>query len=589
MRHKRTELQNRRENDYLGLLIGLLKPQWRRFAGAVLLSVLASGASLIQPVIVARIVGGLTNATDILPWALILFALLSLSAVLTGLQTYILNTLGEHVTSSIRSSFAQAVLRLPIWKMESYRRADLVARATADSTVVRQALTDGAGQIIAGTIMFVGAFIAMALVSFTLLMVTIASILLGLVFLAAMSGRMRHASSLVQKDVAKLGVSLDQSLSALKTIRSLEATDWAMTRLDGFIQSAARSGVRFARVAATVTPLSGVLLQISLAIVLGFGAYQVGNGSLAVSQLVAFVMYVFLLLGPVAQGISGVTSLTQASAAAERLAEIQNLSEPRSERTMNYPIEFCRGLPPAAPAEAIVFDDVDFVFPGSEGEGGGVVFGLSKVSFSVPRGARVGIVGPSGAGKSTILNLISGFYSPTSGTVAVQGKHSGPGLIGLVEQDAPVVGGTVRDNLTLGDDQIDDAMCREVLSRVNLEYLYRREQGLDLELSDDGANLSGGERQRLAIARVLLRDCPILLLDESTSHMDSENETKLRAAIADAGGDRTMVVVAHRLSTIVDCDFIIVVREGKIEGIGTHAELVRTSPTYSMFAFQQKL
>lgn len=587
MSHDRTGTNARRGNGYLGLLIRLLKPQRRRFVGAVLLSALASGASLMQPVMVARIVGGLTDGADIVPWTIFLFALLSLSAALTGVQTYILNTVGEYVTSSIRSTFVHAVLRLPVWRVESYRRADLVARVTADSTVVRQALTDGAGQVIAGVIMFAGAIIAMALVSFTLLLVTIASVFLGLLFLVVMSGRMRRASSKVQKDVAKLGVALDQSLSALKTVRALGATDWAMARLDGLIQLAARSGVRFARVTAAVTPLSGVLLQISLAVVLGFGAYQVGNGALTVSQLVAFVMYVFLLLGPVAQGVSGATSLAQASAAAERLAEIQDLADSGSGRTAGSSSGSLMGLPAEVRAPAVVFDDVDFVFPAdAEGEREGVVFGLSKVSFSIPQGARVGIVGPSGAGKSTILNLISGFYTPSGGAVFVRDDG---GLVGLVEQDAPVVGGTVRDNLALGDDRISDAMCREALTRVNLDYLYQRERGLDLELSDDGANLSGGERQRLAIARVLLRDCPILLLDESTSQMDSENEAKLRDAIVDAGEDRTVIIVAHRLSTVVDCDFIIVICDGKIEGIGAHAELVRASPTYSMFAFQQKL
>lgn len=222
---------------------------------------------------------------------------------------------------------------------------------------------------------------------------------------------------------------------------------------------------------------------------------------------------------------------------------------------------------------------------------------LRGVTFAVPPGAKVGIVGPSGSGKSTILNLIAGFYSPQRGSVRIAGiaEASDPdvrdrGLIGLVEQDAPVIAGTLRDNLTLGDPEIGEADCLQALARVNLDHLYSRDRGgLDLELSDQGTNLSGGERQRLAIARVLLRRRPILLLDESTSQMDSDNERKLRDAVAEAGRRRTTIVVAHRLSTIVDSDFILVVRDGEIEAVGRHSELVAASPTYSVFADQQRL
>lgn len=572
------------------LLATQLRPHWMHFSFAVLLSIGASALSLAQPVFVARIVTALETATDLLPSVTILLVLLTASAILSGLQTYTLGTLGEQITSSVRTHFTSAVLALPIGRIESYRRADLVARATADSTLLRVALTDGVGQIIGGAIMFVGALIAMGLVSFTLLLVTLAAVALGMLFLLALSGRMRRASSSVQEQVARIGATLDQSILAIKTIRSLEATNWATTRLEREVQAARDGGIRFARITATITPLSGVVMQISLALVLGLGAYQVANGSLTVAQLVAFVMYVFLLLAPVGQAITAVTSLAQASAAARRLAEIEELALPNDGNELNT-TPLVTAFDPPTTTEAIRFSNVHFAYPTGQTDPS-QPGALIDISFAIPKGAKVGIVGPSGAGKSTVFNLISGFYEPTRGTIEIMGQpdaRSDQGLIGLVEQDAPVIAGTLRENLTLGDTSITDSACYEALRKVNLEYLHSRGPGLDLNLSDQGGNLSGGERQRLAIARVLLRSRPILLLDESTSQMDSENELRLRDAITEAGHGRTTIVIAHRLSTVVDSDLLIVLRDGQLEATGQHGELIRTSPTYAAFARQQRL
>ena len=594
----------RDDRGQFSLLVRQIRPYWRRFLVAILLGVAASTLSLLQPALIASMITALENSTGILPSVLLLLALLTTSAALSGFQTYALGTLGEQVTGRIRMTYVRAVLRLPVCALEAYRRADLVARATSDTTLLRVALTEGAGQIIGGVIMFVGALIAMAFVSPLLLLATVVTVTVGLVCVMALSGRLRNASTQVQEGVSLLGSSLDQSIFASKTIRSLNAADWAISRVDRTIDAAKQAGIRFARVSSAVTPLSGVVMQLCLAVVLGLGAFQVANGTLPVAQLVAFVMYVFLLLTPVGQAVRAMTSLSQAAAAARRLAEVEEEADAPEERSGRGKAQATSVSGPtpmseANDARAVEFADVHFAYPAT---GGGAMAGEPKpalrgVTFAVPPGAKVGIVGPSGSGKSTILNLIAGFYSPQRGSVRIAGiaEASDPdvrdrGLIGLVEQDAPVIAGTLRDNLTLGDPEIGEADCLQALARVNLDHLYSRDRGgLDLELSDQGTNLSGGERQRLAIARVLLRRRPILLLDESTSQMDSDNERKLRDAVAEAGRRRTTIVVAHRLSTIVDSDFILVVRDGEIEAVGRHSELVAASPTYSVFADQQRL
>jgi ABC-type multidrug transport system fused ATPase/permease subunit len=222
---------------------------------------------------------------------------------------------------------------------------------------------------------------------------------------------------------------------------------------------------------------------------------------------------------------------------------------------------------------------------------------LHGISFTAPRGKRTALVGPSGAGKSTILALIERFYDPTSGVVRLGGvdirgleRENLRAQIGYVEQDAPVLAGTLRENLMLGTPDATDQQCIDVLHAVNLtEVLERNALGLDAPVGEDGIMLSGGERQRLAIARTLLAAPPILLLDESTSSLDGLNEQLLREAIDAVAEHRTLIVIAHRLSTVVDSDQIVVLDHGRVVGVGTHSELVTSTPLYKDLAKHQLL
>ena len=222
---------------------------------------------------------------------------------------------------------------------------------------------------------------------------------------------------------------------------------------------------------------------------------------------------------------------------------------------------------------------------------------LRGVSFKVPRGQRIALVGPSGAGKSTILALVERFDDPSVGAVRMGGldlrsldRRELRAQIGYVEQDAPVLAGTLRDNLKLGSPDATDAECEEVLRAVNLGGVLDRDPaGLSAAVGQDGIMLSGGERQRLAIGRALLSAPPILLLDESTSSLDGLNERMMREAIDAVSAGRTLIVIAHRLSTVIDSDRIVVVEDGRVIGEGTHAELVEAVPLYRDLAAHQLL
>jgi ATP-binding cassette subfamily B protein len=303
-----------------------------------------------------------------------------------------------------------------------------------------------------------------------------------------------------------------------------------------------------------------------------------------------------MMIMPLGQAFGAINSVNQALGALGRIHEIISLpSETDGDAAIT----------PVAAVEsdaAVTFENVEFSYPegaipdGEEDTTADRVV-LRGVSFEAPRGKRTALVGPSGAGKSTILALIERFYDPTAGVVRFGGVDI-RGLdrvelrsqIGYVEQDAPVLAGTIRENLLLGSPDATESDCIEVLRSVNLmEVLERNPLGLDAPVGESGIMLSGGERQRLAIARALLAAPPILLLDESTSSLDGLNEQMLREAIDAVATGRTLIVIAHRLSTVVDSDQIVVLDHGRVVGVGTHSALVESTPLYKDLAKHQLL
>jgi len=349
-------------------------------------------------------------------------------------------------------------------------------------------------------------------------------------------------------------------------------------------------------------------------VVLGVGGFRVASGAIEIASLVAFILFLFMMIGPLGSAFGALTSVNQALGALGRIQEIIALP---SETTNDLEIAATASAAIETDA-AISFENVEFAYPegAKKDEVAKVVAEvvstsaiplvedapqdltvLRGVSFTAARGKRTALVGPSGAGKSTILALIERFYDPTAGVVRLGGidvraidRTDLRSQIGYVEQDAPVLAGTIRENLLLGAPTATDEQCVEVLRSVNLmEVLERNDLGLDAAVGEDGVMLSGGERQRLAIARTLLAAPPILLLDESTSSLDGLNEQMLREAIDAVAENRTLIVIAHRLSTVVDSDQIVVLEHGRVVGVGTHSELVVSTPLYKELAKHQLL
>ncbi|MGV8884503.1 MAG: ABC transporter ATP-binding protein [Microbacteriaceae bacterium] len=570
----------------------------------IVLSIIGAATSLAQPAIVSQVITVVEKGKSLgwIVWALI--ALVVLTALINGFQHYLLQRMGTSVVLSARHQLVRRILRLPIREFDTRRTGDLVSRVGADTTLLYAVITQGLVDAVGGIILFIGALIAMLIIDPVLLGLTVLVIAVSVTLVVSLSGRIRVASRKQQEKVGDLAAAVERAISAIRTIRAANATEREITAIEGEAQGAWTMGIQVAKISALVVPVAGIALQVSFLVVLGVGGYRVASGAITIADLVAFILFLFLLVQPLGSAFGAITSVNQALGALGRIQEIINLpSENEGDEAIS-----AREAPLGDDSAAISFELVEFVYP-KEAVAAHIadpddaaatetdLTVLRGISFSAPLGKRTALVGPSGAGKSTILALIERFYDPSAGVVRLGGvdiraldRTELRAQIGYVEQDAPVLAGTIRQNLLLGTPEATEAQCIEVLRSVNLgEVLDRNPLGLDAAVGEDGVMLSGGERQRLAIARTLLAAPPILLLDESTSSLDGLNEQMLREAIDAVAQNRTLIVIAHRLSTVVDSDQIVVLDHGRVVGVGTHSELVKSTPLYKNLAKHQLL
>ncbi|MBI5161160.1 MAG: ABC transporter ATP-binding protein [Micrococcales bacterium] len=572
----------------------------------VVLSLAGAGASLAQPALVSQVIGLVQKGRPLgsLVWALI--ALVVIGGLINGVQHYLLQRTGTSVVLSARQELVRRMLRLPIAEFDLRRTGDLVSRVGADTTLLYAVITQGLVDSLGGSVVFVGAIVGMAIIDPVLLGLTVLVVAVAVVAVVALGGRVRVASREQQEKVGDLAAAVERALSAIRTVRAANATERETAAVEAEAQGAWRAGIRVAKISALVVPVAGIAMQVSFLVVLGVGGFRVASGAITIANLVAFILFLFLMIMPLGQAFGAISSVNQALGALGRIREVIEVPSEDEADAAALPAD------PVATDAAIRFDDVRFGYPASAhrterekaiaaavGEEADAAERevLHGVSFAVPRGARVALVGPSGAGKSTILALVERFYDPTGGVVRLGGvdlraldRAALRAQLGYVEQDAPVLAGTLRDNLTLGSPDATDAECERVLREVNLgEVLDRSDAGLNAAVGEDGVMLSGGERQRLAIARALLAAPPILLLDEATASLDGVNEQLLRDAIDRVSANRTLLVIAHRLSTVVDSDLIVVLEHGRVIGTGTHAELLDSTPLYRELAERQLL
>jgi ATP-binding cassette subfamily B protein len=550
----------------------------------------AAAGALAQPLLVARVIDAVGSGRSLPAAVAALVLVLVAASVLGAFQEYLLQRTGEGVVLTTRRTLADRLLRLPVAEYDHRRTGDLMSRVGADTTLLRATVTSGVVDVAGSVVVGVGALVAMALVDAWLLLLTVLAVSVGVTAAVLVSRGVRRLSRKAQEEVGAMSAAVERALSAVRTIRASGATAREVAGVGASADRAYEAGVRVARLEAMVSPIGSIAVQGAFLAVLGVGGYRVASGSIDVADLVAFILYLFLLVMPLGRMIHAWTQVQTGLGALARIQEILALPPERDDVPERAGVPVPRRPAPGDAVPLLELDDVSFTYA----DGPEVLRGIS---FAVPAGSRVALVGPSGAGKSTILALVEGFYPVSGGTIRWAGtdvrelpRAALRARLGYVEQEAPVLAGTIRENLLLTRPEATDPELWAVLADVGLTDLVRRSpRGLDVLVGDEGVLLSGGERQRLAIARSLLARPALLLLDEPTASLDARNEQLLRDTLAAAAVDRSLLVVAHRLSTVLDSDQIVVLDGGRVVARGTHDELLDTSPLYRELATAQLL
>ncbi|MED5019513.1 ABC transporter ATP-binding protein [Paenibacillus chibensis] len=560
-------------------LVRETKPSVWMLSVAVALSVISTLVSLVVPLFTKGLVDSFTVDSIKPSQIVLLVATFVASAISGGISIYLLNRIGQEVVAKLRDRLWKKLLKLTIPYYDNHRTGDTISRMTNDTAVLKGLVSEHVTGFFNGIISMIGAIIILLLLDWKMTLIILAAIPVTAAVLVPLGRVMLQISRRLQDETADFTTILNQVLSEIRLVKASNAEDRETAVGQKAIRGLLKLGIREGKIQAFIGPIISFVMMGLMVLIIGYGGMRVSSGALSAGDLVAFILYLVQIIMPMNQITMFFTQLQKSVGATERIV---NILEDNQE-------DVSVGAALTGPIQTIELANVHFSY-----DKGDTV--LHDISFTLEPGKVTAVVGPSGGGKTTLFAILERFYIPDSGVIRVGGQDvAGFSLaswreqIGYVPQESPIIAGTIRDNICYGMNReaTDDEIKRAAHMAYADIFIDELPEEYMTEVGERGIKLSGGQRQRISIARALLRNPQILMLDEATSSLDSQSEVFVQKALHNLMKGRTTLVIAHRLSTVVDADQILFIEKGRITGKGTHHELFESHEMYREFATQQ--
>jgi len=579
-RHQRkTANKPNKSNRPFLTLLKETKPSYGLLSIAIGLSMISTLVGLVIPMFTKSLVDGFSLASVSGGQIAAIAGAFIAQTIAGGISIYLLNYVGQKMVAGLRDRLWRKFLVLPVSYYNDNRTGESVSRMTNDTGIIKTLVSEHLASLFTGVISIVGSISVLLYLNWKMTLVLFTVLPVSALILVPLGRQMYKISKGMQDETASFTATLSGVLSEIRLVKSSGAENREYKAGKAGITNLLSFGIREGKISAMISPLVSFVFMMLLVVIIGYGGMQVSAGVLTAGELVAFILYLINIVMPLTQLTTFFTQIQKAKGASERIIETLAAEEE------NYGGEERKG----GTEQAINVEDVSFGY-----NSGGAV--LKKVSFQILPGAVTAIVGPSGGGKTTLFALLERFYEPLSGVIRLGERPisefslaSWRGQIGYVSQESPLLAGTIAENLAYG---LEREVSREEMSNAaRMAYadgfIEQLPDGYNTDVGERGVKLSGGQRQRIAIARALLRNPSVLMLDEATSSLDSQSEAVVQKALSNLMKGRTTVVIAHRLSTVVNADRIIFMEKGAITGSGRHEELLASHELYREFASQQ--
>lgn len=567
----------------LSALIGYCRKYLVLIIAAIVFAAVSAVLSVIGPDYISELTETITNGISpmgiainmekITSIAVTLIVIYAISMLLGYLQSLIMTHVSCNVGKKMRSDITSKINRMPLKYFDSHNHGDTLSRVTNDVDSISQSLNMSVGVLVSAITTLIGCVVMMFVTEWRMALTAIVSSLIGFIAMSLIMGKSQKHFIERQNSLAEVNGHVEEYYAGQNIVRAYNSEDKVLAAFKESNEKLRQHTFKAEFLSGLMMPIMSFVGNFGYVAVCIVGAALAFNGTINFAVVVAFMIYIRLFTSPLGQIGQGFSSIQSAAAASERVAEFLEEEELSDESDKQSELKEVKGN--------VTFDHVSFGYNANKTI-------IHDFSAAVKAGNKVAIVGPTGAGKTTIVNLLMRFYELNKGKITVDGmsladitRENVHDIFGMVLQDTWLFEGTVRDNLTYGKKGISDEKLLDICTQCGLKhFIGTLPNGLDTVLNDT-VTISAGQKQLLTIARAMVEDAPMLILDEATSSVDTRTETKIQKAMDTLTEGRTSFVIAHRLSTIRDADMIIYMRDGDIKETGTHDELLAKNGMYA--------